>query len=259
MIDIGANLTNRAFEGDLPTVLERAKSAGVTGVVVTGTDVDSSRAAAALAARHTPYLASTAGVHPHDAKDVAGDWLDRLEALLGLPEVKAVGETGLDFNRSYSPREAQVMVFEAQIALAVRRRKPLFVHDRESGGATLQCLRRQAPDPQRVVIHCFTGTAAELSDYLSAGYLIGITGWVCDERRGLELKDLVPRIPDAQLMIETDAPYLQPRTIEPKPSTRRNEPANLIWVARTVAAARGQSVEEVAEITRANALRFFDW
>ena len=184
-------------------------------------------------------------------------WLDELEALLTRPTVKAVGETGLDFHRNYSPAEVQRRVFAAQIELAVRLDQPLFVHDRDTDGAVLDHLKVHAPAPHRVVIHCFTGSGAELDAYLEAGYLIGITGWVCDERRGTELRKLIPRITSAQLMIETDAPYLLPRSISPRPSSRCNEPAHLGWVARAVAEVRGQSLAEVAEATAENARRFF--
>jgi TatD DNase family protein len=258
LIDIGANLTSPEFRRDLEAVLERAVEAGVRGVMVTGTDLATSSAAARLAARYPDYLAATVGVHPHDAKGVEPGWLDTLEALLDQPCVKAVGETGLDFNRNYSPREAQLAAFDAQIELAVRLARPLFVHDRDSGGTVLERLRVHGPDPRRVVIHCFTGSALELEAYLDAGFMIGITGWICDERRGLELRKLVRLIPAQQLMIETDAPFLLPRTIEPKPPTRRNEPANLIWVARCIAEARGQSVDELIAVTSDNARRFFD-
>lgn len=257
VIDIGANLTHPVFQRDLDAVLDRAKRAGVRGVMVTGADLASSGAAARLAARHPDFLAATAGVHPHDAKDVEPGWLDRLEALLAQPCVKAVGETGLDFNRNYSPREAQLAAFDAQIELAVRLAQPLFVHDRDSGGAVLERLLAHGPKPRQVVIHCFTGSALELEGYLSAGFLIGITGWICDERRGLELRELVRLIPAQQLMIETDAPFLLPRTIEPKPTTRRNEPANLIWVARCIAEARDQSVTDLIATTTDNARGFF--
>ena len=258
MIDIGANLTNQVFESDLAAVLERAAEAGLRHIMVTGTDLASSDAAARLAARHPDSLAATAGVHPHDAKDVEPGWLEALEALLAQPQVKAVGETGLDFNRNYSPRDAQLLVFDAQIELAARLARPLFVHDRDSGGAVLERLLAHGTDPRRVVIHCFTGSATELEKYLSAGFMIGITGWICDERRGLELRELVRQIPEQRLMIETDAPFLLPRTIKPKPATRRNEPANLIWVARCVAEARGTSVTELITSTSDNAQRFFD-
>ena len=168
----------------------------------------------------------------------------------------AIGETGLDYNRNYSSRADQRRVFEAQVELAARLRKPLFVHDRESGGETRRVLA-DCGGAVSCLIHCFTGTATELEGYLADGHCIGVTGWICDERRGRTLAELVPRIPAERLMIETDAPFLLPRTMTPKPRSRRNEPAFLPWVARRVAECRGEEVAEVMAQTRRNAERFF--
>ena len=256
MIDIGANLTSGQFRSDRDAVLERARSAGLEGIVVTGTNVAESRAAARLASGHAD-LWCTAGVHPHDAKSVCAGWIDDIAALAGEPKVIAIGETGLDFNRNYSPPAAQRDVFAAQIDLAGRLDMPLFVHDRDSGGETARLLADHRAKPDRVVIHCFTGSARDLDTWLDAGYYIGITGWVCDPRRGEELRALAPRIPDDRLLIETDAPYLLPRTIRPRPRSRRNEPAFLVEVANVLATLRGTTVAELAETTAANAHRAF--
>ena len=271
MIDVGVNLANHAFDNDRDEVLRRAAAAGVRGLIVTGTSVGASREALALAqdcvptdakaapSRHhqpRPKLHATAGVHPHDAGAVADGWLAEIEALAVQPLVVAIGETGLDYNRNYSSRADQRRVFQAQVELAARLRKPLFVHDRESGGET----RRMLADCGGAVsclIHCFTGTATELEGYLADGHCIGVTGWICDERRGQTLAELVPHIPAERLMIETDAPFLLPRTMTPKPRSRRNEPAFLPWVARRVAECRGEEVAEVMAQTRRNAERFF--
>ncbi len=145
----------------------------------------------------------------------------------------------------------------AQLAIAVACDMPVFLHQREAHARFLPLLREYLPDLPRAVVHCFTADAAALEAYLAAGLYIGITGWICDERRGAALYDLVDRIPDDRLMLETDSPYLMPRTIRPKPRTRRNEPAYLPWILKQVASARGQSCEHVAAITRANAQRFF--
>ena len=173
MIDIGANLTHRSFEDDLDDVLARARSAGVGGIVVTGTSVDESRAAVRLAASNAD-LWSTAGVHPHEAKSVSAGWTDELAALAGEPDVVAIGETGLDFNRNYSPPAVQRDVFAAQIELAGRLDMPLFVHDRDSGGETARLLAEHRAKSDRVVIHCFTGSAEDLDTWLDAGYYVGI-------------------------------------------------------------------------------------
>ena len=255
MIDIGANLANSAFDADRDAVLQRAAAAGVASMIVTGTSVAASRAALALAERAGLY--ATAGVHPHDADAAAADWSDAIAALAQSPAVVAVGETGLDYYRDYSSRDAQRRAFQRQAELAATIGKPLFVHDRDSGGETRAILADYREALVDCVIHCFTGTARDLDGYLQDGCHIGITGWICDERRGAELADLAAHIPADRLMIETDAPYLLPRNMAPKPRSRRNEPAFLPWVAAKLAECRGEDVATVARQTHANAARFF--
>lgn len=260
MIDIGVNLASRDFDADREDVLRRAFSAGVTTLIATGTSVEASRASVALAdgnAGGAPLVYATAGVHPHHAGDVAGDWSEAIAATAESPHVVAIGETGLDYYRDFSPRDAQRDVFRRQIELAVEIGKPLFVHDRDTAGETRQILSDYKHELADCVIHCFTGNAADLDAYLEDGYHIGVTGWICDERRGRELVDLAPRIPADRLLIETDAPYLLPRTITPKPRTRRNEPAFLPWITRRLAECRGEDPALVAQRTHDNARRFF--
>lgn len=260
MIDIGVNLASTDFDADRPDVLQRARSAGVTTLIATGTSVASSRASAALAAGYaggSPLVYATAGVHPHHAGNVGEDWSEAIKTTAESPHVVAIGETGLDFYRDFSPRDAQRDVFRRQIELAVETGKPLFVHDRDSAGETRQILSDYKHELVDCVIHCFTGNSADLDAYLEDGYHIGVTGWICDERRGRELAELAPRIPPDRLLIETDAPYLLPRTITPKPRTRRNEPAYLPWVARRLAECRGEDPASVAQGTHDNARRFF--
>lgn len=256
MIDIGVNLAHAAFDKDRAAVVQRARAAGVTAMVVTGTSIAASRAAVALADPNAGLYA-TAGVHPHDAAAATGDWIDDLAALAEHPAVVAIGETGLDFHRNYSPPADQRRVFRAQVELAASTGKPLFVHDRESGGETRAVLDDFSGALGNCVIHCFTGSATDLAAYLDAGYSIGVTGWICDERRGGELARLAPRIPAERLLIETDAPFLLPRTLRPRPPAGRNEPAFLPHVAARLAACRGEEASATAALTRANAQRFF--
>ena len=238
-------------------MLGRAIDADVERIIVTGTDLESSEAAVVLCAKHAPHLYCTVGIHPHDAAAAIAEWPDRLQELARNRAVCAIGETGLDFNRNYSPQPVQRTVFDAQLALAVRLRLPVFVHDRDTEGAVADAIARHRNGLRDVVVHCFTGSDADLQRYLDLDCHIGITGWICDERRGAALNQLVSRIPNERLLIETDAPFLLPRTLSPRPKSRRNEPAYLIWVARAVAEARGQTVDEIRAITRANARRVF--
>jgi TatD DNase family protein len=258
LVDIGANLTNAAFTQDLDAVLQRARAAGVDRIVVTGTSVAGSRAAGDLAARHG--LHATAGIHPHHAQDFSADVLAQLEALLADPAFVAVGECGLDYNRMFSPRESQLRCFEAQLDLAARTGRPLFLHERDASEDLLAILRNRRATLGPAVVHCFTGDSATLDAYLDLDLHIGITGWICDERRGLHLRDLVSRIAPGRLMLETDAPYLLPRTLPAavtKSSNRRNEPAFLPYVLDVVAAAQSRPPAEIGAETTATARKFF--
>ena len=253
LVDIGANLTHASFRDDLDEVLARARSAGVAAIVVTGTTVEESRAAALLADRHGLY--ATAGVHPHPARDCDERTLPALRELAAHPRVVALGECGLDYNRNYSTHPDQERWFTAQLELGIELGKPLFLHSRDAHPRFAEILRHHRP--AKAVAHCFTGEQAELHAYLKLGLYIGITGWICDERRGRHLLELVREIPADRLLIETDAPYLTPRDLRPQPRSRRNEPAFLPHVLRAVARALERPVEEVAAQTARNAQALF--
>ncbi|HEX7054376.1 MAG TPA: TatD family hydrolase [Burkholderiales bacterium] len=253
LVDIGANLTHASFRDDLDAVVARARAAGVDPVVVTGTTVPESRVGAEIADRFGLY--ATAGVHPHHARDCDAATIPALRRLAAHPRIVAIGECGLDFNRNYSPHPDQEKWFVAQLELGLELGKPLFLHSRDAHPRFAQILKHHRV--QNAVAHCFTGMREELHAYLDLGLYVGITGWICDERRGRHLAELVREIPRDRLLLETDAPYLTPRDMRPQPRARRNEPAFLPHIARTVAAALGRPAEEVAAQTAANALAFF--
>jgi TatD DNase family protein len=256
LFDIGANLTHDSFAGDLQAVLSRAARVGVHRMLVTGATLAGSIAGLELARHHRGRLWATAGVHPHHASDYDSDCEDELTRLHRDPLVLAVGECGLDYNRNHSTPAAQQFAFERQIKLAQACGKPLFLHQRDAHADFMAILKAAGALPP-LVVHCFTGRRAELEDYLTQDWYVGITGWICDERRGQHLLDDVCLIPDDRLLIETDAPYLLPRTLHPKPRDRRCEPAHLTEVLRVVAQARRQSIEHVAALSTANAQRLF--
>lgn len=257
MIDIGLNLTSRQFDADREAVLERALAAGVHQLILTGTDLAESAQAAELAARRPGRLFSTAGVHPHDARHWTAQSAACLRSLATQPQVVAIGECGLDFNRDFSPRPAQEAAFQAQLAIAADLNLPVFLHCRDAHERFVALLAPWLPQLRGAVLHCFTGSRTELEDCLALGLHIGITGWICDERRGQALRELVPLIPADRLMLETDAPYLLPRDLEPKPQSRRNEPCWLPHIAATVAGLRGEALPELILQTRATTQRFF--
>ncbi|MBI3376584.1 MAG: TatD family hydrolase [Betaproteobacteria bacterium] len=256
-VDIGANLTHASFGDDLPAVLDRARVHGVTTIVVTGTSVAASHAALSLARAHPGMLHCTAGVHPHDAQHCTLETIPALRALAAQPEVVALGECGLDFNRNYSPPPDQEKWFIAQLELACELGKPLFIHSRDAHPRLAATLRRFHDRLPRAVVHCFTGEAEELRAYLELGLYVGITGWICDERRGRHLHALAREIPADRLLLETDSPYLTPRDLKPAPRARRNEPAFLPHIAATVARAVGKPLEQLARETTHNARVFF--
>lgn len=256
-VDIGINLAHDSYDADRPAVLARAQAARVTRMIVTGASPESTVGALQLARSHPGRLWSTAGCHPHHASDCTPAVLADFERIASDPAVVALGECGLDYFRDFSPRPAQRAAFEAQLDLAVALGKPVFLHERDAHDDVVACLRPRLGRLRRAVAHCFTGGRRELLAYLDLGLYIGITGWICDERRGAHLKELVPLIPTGRLMIETDGPYLLPRDLNPKPASRRNEPAWLPHIAATIAAARGESLETLARHTTETAIQFF--
>lgn len=256
LIDIGANLTHKSFRKDLDAVLARAGGVGVQQLVVTGTSVHGSTEAQLLAAAYE-QLFSTAGIHPHDAKEGGPAAIATLRSLAATSEVVAIGECGLDYNRDFSPRDVQRQCFEAQLQLAAETGLPVFLHERDAHDDFLAMLVNARPTLRAIVVHCFTGSAAELEAYLALDAHIGITGWICDERRGSHLQRLVANIPANRLMVETDAPFLLPRDMRPKPKSRRNEPSYLPHVLSTVARCRQEDPLTCARETTATARSFF--
>lgn len=257
LVDIGVNLGHASFDADRSAVLDRALQAGIRTLIVTGTSIEESEAALRLAKTYPGVLYSTAGLHPHDAKAGNAETIAQLTALAAQPEVVAIGECGLDFNRDFSPRPLQEAWFEQQIQLACELGLPLFLHERDAHERFLALLKPYRDRLVAAVVHCFTGSRTELMAYLDLDLHIGITGWICDERRGLPLQEIVSQIPLSRLMLETDAPYLLPRTIQPKPKHHRNEPAFLTYVLQQVARCYQKPIEEIAQATTQTARQFF--
>ena len=254
LFDICINFDNQQFASEREQILSRAKEAGVNYIGFTGSSVESSLFASEWASKDPLHYCSTAGIHPHDAKNFNDHTIPTLKNLLQNPWVRAVGECGLDYNRNFSPRDAQLQCFNAQIELAQEQNKPLFLHQRDAHEDFVSCMKE---NQQPAVVHCFTDTQSALKQYLDQGYFIGITGWICDPKRGAMLRSIVSYIPLDRLMIETDAPWLLPKDMRPKPKSRRNEPAFLPHILNIIAANMGHSPEEVATASTQNALTFF--
>ncbi|MCP4765525.1 MAG: hydrolase TatD [Gammaproteobacteria bacterium] len=257
-IDIGVNLTNKSLLADIDAVLQRAQQAGVVQMVVTGTSIAESEKAIELCGRYPERLVSTCGIHPHHASDWDQDSYAQLSTMAQQGCVRAIGETGLDFNRNFSPPAAQEFSFQQQMALAAELHKPLFCHQRDAHARFVEMLREYRDQIDRVVVHCFTDSPAALIEYLDLDCYIGITGWICDERRGLELRQLAKLIPADRLLLETDAPYLLPRNLDPKPPGRINEPAYLPHILREVADCQKRDPANLARDCLQNSRDFFD-
>ena len=258
LTDICCNLTHESFAGDRDAVLQRAREAGVTRFLLAGADLAESRSCLSAAQSH-PDCWAAVGVHPHQAQEWDSGSAGILRDLQQDPKVIAIGECGLDYYRDLSPRDAQAAAFAEQLELAGELGLPVLMHNRDADEDFLRIFDRVANRPPRAVLHCFTGERPLLHACLERGMYIGITGWFCDERRGQSIRDLVGEIPPDRLMVETDAPYLLPRTLRPRPRTRRNEPMWLPHIAEQIAEARGVSPDEFACQTQACAQAFFEF
>ena len=257
-IDIGVNLGNRRLLPQADALIEAAASAGVVGQIVTATSVGQSRLAQQLCARHPARLRCTCGIHPHDASEWNPDNHQAIAELAGQRFVVAIGETGLDYNRNFSPREQQITAFESQLELAAELGLPVFLHQRDALDDFCAILGQWRDRLTGAVAHCFTDDRAALYRLLDLDCHIGITGWVCDERRGQALQQAVPEIPEQRLMLETDAPYLLPRDLPEAPRDKTNRPEYLPHIAATVARLRGQPLHALAAAVWQTTTAFFN-
>ncbi len=245
--DTGVNLFSAAFAGNESRIMHEAQQAGVSHCLLISSDLSETTRNTDFC-QQQPTCFSTAGVHPHQAAHVPSDWLALLAQTLALPAVRAIGECGLDFNRDFSPRDKQQQVFAQQLALAKQYAMPVYLHERDAFATQVAMLKEQPPPAG--IAHCFTGSHEQLRTYLDLGLYIGITGWLCDERRGHALQQALNYLPLDRLILETDAPYLLPRTVRPRP--RHNSPALLPAIGAEVARLTGQSLDYIAKQSFAN-------
>lgn len=263
LIDIGANLADASFDPDREQVIERAAAAGVRHMIVTGTGLTESGQALALAGGNSETLRCTSGIHPH----LATQWTDspeRARSILGgvlkNPLTVAAGECGLDYFRNLSPPDAQRRSFAGQLELAGEHGKPVFLHQRDAHDDFLAILKESRVRETGGVAHCFTGGPGEAESYMELGLYIGVTGWICDERRNQDLLNAVAALPLDRVLLETDSPYLLPRRRDVKPPVkRRNEPQFLPYVARELAKRMRIDAEELAAAAWRNAQALFGW
>lgn len=261
MIDIGANLASSSFSNDLDDVLDRANQAGITKIIVTGSCFESNKNSLQLAHEHQNFLYSTAGLHPHHASQWNNDVEIQIKSLINDELVVAIGEAGLDYNRKFSEPEQQCRVFEEILEIASKSTKPLFLHQRDAHDDFYALLRANQSICTRSVVHCFTDTESSLKALLDLGCYIGITGWLCDKKRGENLRDIVRYIPLNRLLIESDAPYLMPHRDKLKKTMaqkNRNEPSTLSYVVEQLAKSLGTTKNEIVDATTQNANVLFN-
>ncbi|MBE0392987.1 MULTISPECIES: TatD family hydrolase [unclassified Flavobacterium] len=260
-IDIGINLTNKQFYNDIDNIIQDAVKANVSKMIITGTSIKNSEQSALIATKHPDTLYTTAGIHPHEAKNFDNQSISKLKELLLQPQVVAVGECGLDFDRDFSPRNIQESCYEAQLALAIETQKPLFLHERAAFSRFISITNQYLPELPKAVVHCFTGTLQEAKIYLDNGFYLGFTGAISDTWRFQHLKEVLQYIPLNKIMIETDAPFMLPKNVTKnllkKQHERRCEPAFLPFIAETIAHFKGITIDKVAEHTTLNSKTFF--
>ena len=257
LVDIGLNLMHSSFKKDRIEIIEEAKKVGVNQFIITGTNIQSSQMAAQYASQYPETLFSTSGVHPHDAKTCDETTMGKIEKIAENDCVVAIGECGLDYNRNFSPQDVQRKWFEAQIEVAEKLEMPLFLHEREAHEDLYNILKRHESVVEKSVVHCFTGTKQEAQNYIDLGCYIGVTGWICDMKRGKDLQEAVSVIPPEKLMIETDAPFLIPKNFDFKPKKNRNEPKYLPHILETIAYYMEIDSQELKKQVSKNTKEFF--
>ena len=250
--DIGVNLFCRQFPDPEKTIADAAKAN--VACILTGTDQKENQKIHAFTKNHAVY--GTAGINPHNADSAKQeDFIEIEEIITGNKKIVAVGECGLDYDRMFSTKENQIRCLEKHIALAEKLDKPLFLHERDAAGDFIRRFKKHPEICKRSVVHCFTGNKETLDAYLSMGFSIGITGWICDGRRAKDLREAVRMIPLDRILVETDAPYLTPKNVAGL--DRVNTPQNIVYVVKELAKYRNVSEETLMEHAKKNTERIF--
>ncbi len=255
--DIACNFTSERFNKDLDEVIKRAIANKITKFGLICSRMSDLNKLLKIYKQYSKSMFYTIGVHPHHANEINDDYLKKLKNVITTNNPHAIGETGLDFFRNLSTYEEQIYVFEEQIKIAIDTNKPLFLHQRDSHDDFIKILRKYSSDISKAVVHCFTGTQGQLDDYLELDCYIGITGWICDEKRNVELRKAIKKIPLEKLMIETDCPYLIPKNLVEKPKNNRNEPTNLNHIINEIAVLMEIDIDILRKQTFENTINYF--
>ena len=255
--DIACNFTSDRFDNDLDEVINQAIINNITKFGLICSRLSDLDKLLEIYNRYSKHMFFTIGVHPHHANEINEEYLKKLKEVIKNNNPHAIGETGLDFFRNLSTYEEQIFAFEEQIKIAIDINKPLFLHQRDSHDDFIKILRKYSSDINKSVVHCFTGSKEQLNDYLELDCYIGVTGWICDAKRNVELRKTIKNIPLERLMIETDCPYLIPKNLQEKPKNNRNEPTYLNHIANEVAELMKKDINDIREKTYKTSLSFF--
>ena len=254
-IDIGVNLLDESFKKDLDDVIDRSFESNVNILINTSSSIEEAKRSLDLTKKYPSKIYTTAGIHPHNASMADNQLKSNLLEIIKNKSVVAIGECGLDYFRNFSPKEKQLSVFKTHLEAAKETGLPLFLHQRDAHEDFINCLNDMLHEPMHGVAHCFTGNVDQMKAYLDMGLYIGITGWICDERRNDELIQAVKQLPLDRVLIETDSPYLIPRSIK-KP--RRNEPMHLPIIAEKLAKEMGIEPSKLVTTTVSNSMKLFN-
>jgi TatD DNase family protein len=256
-IDIACNFTHPSLRENLETILKDAGKVNVNKFVLLCASLNDLALIQEIQIQDLSKYFITAGIHPHNANEVLNMGDQKLLDILKPVKPHAIGETGLDYFRNISPPDIQRDSFGMHIEVAKELGLPLYLHQRDSHDDFIQIIKDHSNNLPRFVVHCFTGSQKELEDYLNLGAYIGLTGWVCDEKRNKDLRVSIKNIPLDRLMIETDCPYLIPKNLPQKPNRNINEPKYLPHIASEISQLMDISLEELQKETYHNSIRFF--
>ena len=257
LFDIACNFSSERFDKDLDEVIQRAKNNKVSKFLVVSASLNDTEKVNGIYKNNKDSCFFTIGVHPHNAKEFTSSSSVKMKNLIDTYKPNSVGETGLDFFRNISSYEEQIFAFEEQIKIAIDKELPLFLHQREAHDDFFKILSKYRDSIPKAVVHCFTGTQKELDDYLDIGCHIGLTGWICDANRNIDLRKSLINIPLDKLMIETDCPYLIPKNLQEKPKNNRNEPAFLPHIAKEISSLVNVDIDQLVKKTYENSIKFF--
>ena len=257
LFDIACNFSSNRYDNDLHEVIKNAKNNNVTKFLVVSASINDVDKIYSIYQKYKSDCFFFIFTHPHHANEINSDSIKKMRILVQDLKPSSIGETGLDFFRNLSTLEEQIFAFEEQIKLSIEFNKPLFLHQRDAHNEFIKIIMKYKNDINKAVVHCFTGTQKQLDTYLNLGFCIGLTGWICDERRNVELRKSIKNIPVDRLMIETDSPYLIPRNLIIKPKNNRNEPSYLPHIAKEIADIINIDLSKLIDITYKNSISFF--